>query len=272
MSLLSGPRGAAPGSARLRRSSRPSPGTPSAWRGASHGAGGAHLAAGQVPGSSGDAPTPAARTPPAPPPLPLPGSPGQAPPAGKGNACAKGAPVAGAWWCPLGSAAEAPRERGCGLGAGSEEPSEQRETRPWLRAFVLRSPGLGGSHFLAARCCSPPRVTAGAGGRPWPSPGEAVHPLAVRCAHPALPPHWFPSSQHLTGAELSCFLVICETRHCCFLQRSCVLHLESVIMSLEQWQDKAVPHLNRGFKHSCQLTPLVSTLKLMCEGSRRRNI
>ncbi|XP_053832658.1 collagen alpha-1(I) chain-like [Vidua macroura] len=130
MSLLSGPRGAAPGSARLRRSSRPSPDTPSAWSGASHGAGGAHLAVGQVPGSSGDAPTPAARTPPAPPPLPLPGAPGEAPPAGEGNACAEGgegrpppgailnrlSACGGGWRCPLGSAAEALREWGCGGG------------------------------------------------------------------------------------------------------------------------------------------------------------
>lgn len=42
------------------------------------------------------------------------------------------------WRCSLGSAAEAPRERGCGLGTGSEEPPEPRETRLWLRAQEMR--------------------------------------------------------------------------------------------------------------------------------------
>lgn len=138
MSLLSGPRGAAPGSARLRRSSHPSPGAPSALCEASHGAGGAHLAAGQVPGSSGDAPAPAAQAPPAS--LPLPGAAGKAPPAGEGNACAEGSegrPL-GAILSRLGARGAAavvpawPRSGGA-LGVGL-----------WLRVPVPRSPWNGG--------------------------------------------------------------------------------------------------------------------------------
>lgn len=153
MSLLSSPRGAAPGSARLRRSGRPSPGAPSVWRGASHGAGGAHLAAGQVPASSGDAPAPAARTPPAPPPLPPPGAPGEAPPAGKGNACAEGGE--GRHFEPPqrpprgGSARLAQQRRRPGNGAvaegaRSEAFPEPREAGLWLTALVLRSSRNGG--------------------------------------------------------------------------------------------------------------------------------
>ncbi|XP_039584844.1 translation initiation factor IF-2-like [Passer montanus] len=184
MSLLSGPRGAAPGSARLRRSSRPSPGTPSARRGASHGAGGAHLAAGQVPGSSGDAPTPAARTPPAPPPLPLPGAPGEAPPAGKGNACAEGGggrPPPGAILNRLsgrGRCAAVPAWLGSGGAPGAGL---------WLGLWFRGTPGTEGNAAVAegARSGEPrarreplfgrqvlqpvPRSCRG-GGRPWLSP------------------------------------------------------------------------------------------------------
>ncbi|XP_053797619.1 translation initiation factor IF-2-like [Vidua chalybeata] len=201
MSLLSGPRGAAPGSARLRRSSRPSPDTPSAWRGASHGAGGAHLAVGQVPGSPGDAPTPAARTPPAPPPLPLPGAPGEAPPAGEGNACAEGgegrpppgailnrlSACGGGRRCSLGSAAEALREWGCGCGCGGGcwfrgDPGTEGSGAVAEGAHS-EAPGLGGSCFLAARRCSPSRVTARA--RPSRPRGKQVGGRATLVLPPA---------------------------------------------------------------------------------------
>lgn len=120
---------------------------------------------------------------------------GEAPPAGKGNACAQGGegrppPSAilnrlGARGGPGGGARLAqPRRRpGSGAVAWALVPRSPRsrgkrgcglERRK--RGCVSRSPGLDGSHFLVARCCSPSRVTAGADGRPWLCPGGAGGP------------------------------------------------------------------------------------------------
>lgn len=82
----------------------------------------------------------------------------------------------------------------------------------WNFGFTFRNAESGGSRVVIAIfvCLSLNSLHLPSQSAPFcRSRGAAVHSL--------LYPHTeIPSSQHLTG-ELSCFLIICETRHCFFL-------------------------------------------------------